>query len=128
MIFYAQRIELVQNEIFGIFAKVNEDYKFTITLTFDYNAYKKQFVEILKEIYINNIILYAINSDVFEIFNSIKINPTVKLELREFIFNNLMEITDIIELYKLNINILLETLNFVRLFYFDNTVYKLYSL
>ena len=126
MIFYVNRIELVQTEIFGVFNKIEKKYKLTISPIFDYTLYKKQFIEILKEIYINNIILYAINSDVLQIFNRIKISPAINSEVHEFIINNLMEITDIIEIYKLNINILFQILNFVRLFYFDDTVYGLY--
>ena len=128
MIFYANRIELVQNEIYGIFTKIDDSYEFTVNPMLNYIPYKKQFIEILKEIYINNIVLFAINNDAFEIFNGIKINSIIKPQLHEFILNNLTEIVDIIEIYKLNINILLETLNFVRLFYFDNTVYGLYPV
>lgn len=126
MEFYANRILIVQNEIFNLFKEFDCGYNLKISPILNYPEYKKQYISILKEIYINDIILYAINSDVLTIFNGIKIYPNLKPELYEFITQSLTEIVDIIENYKLNINILLETLNFVRLFYDDHTVHCLY--
>jgi hypothetical protein len=125
MIFYVNRIKIVQDEIFKIFKKIDK-YEKKIGPIINLSQYKKEYIEILKEIYINDIILYAINQDIYEIFKGIKINVNIKPKINEFIVNNLMEITDILEINKLNINILLEVLNFVRLFYTDNTVYGIY--
>ena len=128
--FYANRIILVQKEIFNLFTEFESKYDLNNSPITNHSEYKKQYIFILKEIYVNDIILYAINSDVLNIFNSIKIYPNIKPELFDFLIHNLIEIIDIIENYKLNINILLETLNYVRLFYYDisynNTVYGLY--
>jgi hypothetical protein len=126
MIFYSNRIVLVQNEMVEIFKIFDIEYNLKISPIFNYPEYKIQYVSILKEIYVNNIILYAINLDVLNIFNSIKIYPNLNPEIQEYITQSLTEIVDIIENYKLNINILLETLNFVRLFYDDQTVNGLY--
>lgn len=127
MEFYANRIYIVQNEVFNLFTEFEIGYDLNSSSITNYSQYKKQYIEILKEIYVNDIILYAINLDVLNIFSSIKIYPNIKPELFDFITHNLTEIIDIIETYKLNINILLETLNFVRLFYDDHSVYELYS-
>ncbi len=128
--FYANRICIVQNEVFSLFTEFENGYNLNSSPITNYPQYKKQYIEILKEIYVNDIILYAINLDVLTIFNSIKICPNIKPELFDFLAHNLTEIIDIIENYKLNINILLETLNFIRLFYYDtvygNSVYLLY--
>jgi hypothetical protein len=126
MLFYAQRINLVQGEIFELFKNFDTIYNSYPYPIVNYVEYKAQYLTMLKEIYLNNIILYAINLDVITIFNSIKISQTVKPEVFDFISINLTEIVDIIEMYKLNINILTETLNFVRLFYTDETVYGIY--
>jgi hypothetical protein len=126
MEFYANRIILVQNEVFSLFTEFEKGYNLNSSPISNYPEYKKQYIEILKEIYLNDIILYAINLDVLNIFNSIKIHPNINPELFDFLTHNLTEIIDIIENYKLNINILLETLNFVRLFYDDHLVYGLY--
>jgi hypothetical protein len=126
--FYANRIILVQNEIFNLFKELELGYNLNSSPITNYTEYKQQYSLILKEIYVNDIILYAINSDVLNIFSSIKIYPNIRPELFDFINYNLIEIIDIIENYKLNINILLETLNFVRVFYDDHTVYGLYPV
>lgn len=128
MVFYAKRITLVQDQIFNLFTKF-ENYNTllgTSSILINYTTYKQQYIQILKEIYVNDIILYAINQDIFKIFNNIIIKPTLKLEFDDYIINSLTEIIDIFDIYKLNINILKETLNFVRLFYDDYSVYCIY--
>lgn len=127
MIFYANRIELVQEQIFKLFDEFEKYNSSIISPIVNYTTYKKQYIEIIKEIYINDILLYGINQDVFKIFDNIVIKPTPKIDFDNYIINNLIEITDIIDIYKLNSNILKETLNFVRLFYDDPTVYCIYS-
>lgn len=127
MLFYVQRINLTQgemNELFNKFDLIYNSYPYPIV---EYSDYKTKYLTLVKEIYLNNIILYAINLDVITIFNNIKISQTIKPEIYDFILINLSEIVDIIEVYKLNINILSETLNFIRLFYYDHTVYNIYS-
>jgi hypothetical protein len=121
MIFYSNRMTLIQNQIFEIFTEIDK-YNNEIT---DYKTYKHQYIKIIKEIYVNDIILYAINQDIFKIFNDIIIKPTINHN--DYILNFLTETINIIDVYKLNINILKETLNFVRLFYDDKTVYCIYE-
>jgi hypothetical protein len=139
MIFYANRIKLVQDQIFNLF-KEFENYNTLFNIIVEYITYKQQYIQIIKEIYVNNIILYAINQDVFKIFNNIIIKqiPTLppistpslilNSELNDYIINSLTEIIDIFDIYKLNLNILKETLNFVRLFYDDHSVYCIYPI
>jgi hypothetical protein len=128
MIFYANRIILVQDQIFKLFDEFEKYNSLIISPLINYTTYKKQYIEIIKEVYVNDILLYAINQDVFKIFDNIVIKPTPKTDLDDYIINSLIEITDIIDIYKLNLNILKETLNFVRLFYDDNTVYCIYPI
>jgi hypothetical protein len=128
MIYYANVMELSLNSIFDLFNKFDAFYNLKISPISDYPEYKVQYVSLLKELYVNDIILYAINSDVINIFTNIKIRQHLHPELYEYIINSLTEIIDIIEIYKLNINILSESLNFVRLFYDDHTVYGLFDV
>jgi hypothetical protein len=120
MVFYEKRIKMLIEPINELFDELENN--LTVTLDFNFKNYKKQYVDMINEIYINNIILYAINTDVLKIFDGIIIKPTQIIDVDDFIINSLIEIINIIDIYKLNLNILIETLNFVRLFYNDHSV------
>lgn len=124
MIFYAKRIKLAQDQSNELFDKLEEN--LTVTLDFNLFTFKKEYCIIIKEIYVNNIILYAINHDVIKIFDGIKVLPTPNIDFDEYITNTLIENVNTIDTYKLNTKILVETLNFVRLFNEDETVECIY--